>query len=128
MSDGKGASEVSFLNAAADYYAALGVTVTRVRTDNGSCYKAFAFRDACKAIRLRHVRINPYTPKTNGKAGRCIQTVLREWAYAQKYQKSDRRHVTVLAPPTQLDRSPRRHQTTNSPTEDSDSVSSRATY
>jgi transposase InsO family protein len=89
--DEKASSAVPFLKAAIEYYAGLGVTVTRVMTDNGSCYKAFAFRDACKALGLRHIRTKPYTPKTNGKAERFIQTALREWAYAQKYQSSDRR-------------------------------------
>ena len=60
-------------------------------TDNGSCYRAFAFRDACKAHRLKHIRTKPYTPKTNGKAERFIQTVLREWAYARAYDTSDQR-------------------------------------
>lgn len=91
LPDEKAASAVPFLRAAIDYYASLGVTVTRVMTENGSCYKAFAFRDACKALGLRHVRTRPYTPKTNGKAERFIQTALREWASAQKYQSSDRR-------------------------------------
>ena len=91
LPDEKAASAVPFLKAAVAYYAGLGVTVTRVMTDNGSCYKAFAFRDACKALGLRHIRTKPYTPKTNGKAERFIQTALREWAYAQKYQSSDRR-------------------------------------
>jgi transposase InsO family protein len=89
--DEKASSAVPFLKAAIAYYAGLGVTVTRVMTDNGSCYKAFAFREACKALGLRHIRTKPYTPKTNGKAERFIQTALREWAYAQKYQSSDRR-------------------------------------
>lgn len=91
LPDEKASSAVSFLKAAIDYYAGLGVTVTRVMTDNGSCYKAFAFRDACKTLGLRHIRTKPYTPRTNGKAERFIQTALREWAYAQKYQTSDRR-------------------------------------
>jgi transposase InsO family protein len=54
-------------------------------TDNGSCYKAFDFRDACQEIGPKHKRTKPYTPKTNGKAERFIQTALREWAYAQAY-------------------------------------------
>ncbi|WP_163571406.1 integrase core domain-containing protein, partial [Klebsiella pneumoniae] len=70
------------------YYASLGVTVARVMTDNGSCYRSFAFRDVCQALGLRHVRTRPYTPKTNGKAERFIQTALREWAYAQAYPSS----------------------------------------
>jgi transposase InsO family protein len=60
-------------------------------TDNGSCYKSFAFRSLCKRLGLRHIRTKPYTPKTNGKAERFIQTSLREWAYAKAYQHSRQR-------------------------------------
>ncbi len=91
LPDEKAESAVSFLKAAVAYYKSLGVTVTRVMTDNGSCYKAFDFRDACQEIGLKHKRTKPYTPKTNGKAERFIQTALREWAYAQAYPTSDRR-------------------------------------
>lgn len=84
-------SAVAFLRAAVAYYKGLGVTVARVMTDNGSCYKAFAFRDACRDLGLRHIRTKPYTPKTNGKAERFIQTALREWAYARPYPHSERR-------------------------------------
>jgi transposase InsO family protein len=52
-------------------------------------YKAFAFRDACRDLGIKHIRTKPYTPKTNGKAERFIQTALREWAYA--HAESDRR-------------------------------------
>jgi transposase InsO family protein len=90
--DEKAVSAVAFLNAAVAYYESLGVTVSRVMTDNGSCYKAFDFRDACRELGLRHVRTRPYTPKTNGKAERFIQTALREWAYARPYTHSDRRN------------------------------------
>src|ERR1700674_1132938 len=71
-----GPRAVAFLKAAVAYYASLGVTVERVMTDNGSCYKSFAFRKACKHLRLKHIRTKPYTPKTNGKAERFIQTSL----------------------------------------------------
>jgi len=84
-------SAVAFLHAAVAYYASLGVTVARVMTDNGSCYRSKAFRNACRDLGLRHIRTRPYTPKTNGKAERFIQTCLREWAYAQAYSTSDRR-------------------------------------
>jgi transposase InsO family protein len=87
----KAESAVPFLKAAVAYYESLGVTVTRVMTDNGSCYKAFAFQHACRDLGLKHIRTRPYTPKTNGKAERFIQTALREWAYAQAYPTSDRR-------------------------------------
>ncbi len=91
MKDEAAESAAPFLKAAVAYYASLGVTVSRVMTDNGSCYRSFAFRDACKALGLRHIRTKPYTPKTNGKAERFIQTALREWAYAKAYPTSDHR-------------------------------------
>ncbi len=91
MPDEKKESAIAFLKAALAYYQSLGVTVTRVMTDNGSCYKAFDFRDACRDLGLKHIRIRPYTPKTNGKAERFIQSALREWAYAQPYTHSNRR-------------------------------------
>jgi len=54
-------------------------------TDNGSCYRSKMFRAACKRLGLRQIFTRPYTPKTNGKAERFIQTSLREWAYARAY-------------------------------------------
>jgi transposase InsO family protein len=84
-------SAVAFLYAAVAYYARLGIAVERVMTDNGSCYRSEAFRDACKQLGLRHIRTKPYTPKTNGKAERFIQTALREWAYGCAYETSDQR-------------------------------------
>ena len=54
------------------YYQGLGITVARVMTDNGSCYKSFAFGAACEALNLKHIRTKPYTPKTNGKAEKFI--------------------------------------------------------
>jgi transposase InsO family protein len=91
LPDEKKESATAFLQAAVAYYQSLGITVTRVMTDNGSCYKSFDFREACKALHLTHIRTKPYTPKTNGKAERFIQTALREWAYAQAYPTSDYR-------------------------------------
>jgi transposase InsO family protein len=91
MPNEKKESATAFLKAALAYYESLGVTVARVMTDNGSCYRSFDFRDACRVLRLKHIRTKPYTPKTNGKAERFIQTALREWAYAQAYPTSQRR-------------------------------------
>jgi len=91
MPDEKAKSAVAFLKAAIAYYKSLGVTVARVMTDNGSCYKARAFARACKRLKLKHIRTRPYTPKTNGKAERFIQTALREWAYARAYNTSNER-------------------------------------
>ncbi|TCA23608.1 transposase [Rhizobium leguminosarum bv. viciae] len=59
--------------------------------DNGACYKAKDFATTCKALGLKHIRTKPYTPKTNGKAERFIQTALREWAYACAYPSSEHR-------------------------------------
>jgi transposase InsO family protein len=84
-------SAVAFLKAAVAYYASLGVTVERVMTDNGSCYRSSAFAKACRRLRLKHIRTKPYTPRTNGKAERFIQTSLREWAYARAYLNSKQR-------------------------------------
>lgn len=84
-------SAVTFLKAALAYYASLGIVVERVMTDNGPCYTSKAFVQACREHGLKHVRTRPYTPKTNGKAERFIQTALREWAYAVAYPNSDRR-------------------------------------
>ncbi|WP_455270691.1 IS481 family transposase [Rhizobium herbae] len=91
FSDEKAVSAVAFLKVAVAYYNSLGITVTRVMTDNGSCYKARDFAKACKALGLKHIRTKPYTPKTNGKAERFIQTALREWAYARSYPSSEHR-------------------------------------
>ena len=63
LPDEKKGSAVAFLKAAVAYYHSLGVTVARVMTDNGSCYKSFDFRDACRDLGLRHVRTRPYTPR-----------------------------------------------------------------
>jgi transposase InsO family protein len=91
LPDEKKGSAVAFLKAAVAYYQRLAIKVVRVMTDNGSCYRSKAFRDACRELGLKHIRTRPYTPKTNGKAERFIQTALREWAYAQAYPNSDRR-------------------------------------
>jgi transposase InsO family protein len=91
MPDEKKRSAIAFLRAALAYYASLGIKIERVMTDNGSCFKSFAFRRACKRLGLRHIRTKPYTPKTNGKAERFIQTTLREWAYATAYENSRQR-------------------------------------
>jgi transposase InsO family protein len=91
MPDEKKRSAVAFLKAALTYYASLGIKVERVMTDNGSCYRSFAFRAACRRLGLRHIRTKPYTPKTNGKVERFIQTSLREWAYARAYENSRQR-------------------------------------
>jgi transposase InsO family protein len=81
----------AFLRAAVAYYAALGVTVKEVMTDNGSCYRSKDFAQTCSNLGLRHLFTKPYTPRTNGKAERFIQSALREWAYARAYARSHQR-------------------------------------
>ena len=93
--DEKKTSAVAHLKAAVDYYRRLGVTVTRVMTDNGGCYKSHAFRDACAAMGIKHIRTKPYTPQTNGKAERFIKTALNEWAYAIAYNNSEDRKAEL---------------------------------
>ncbi len=89
--DEGGASAIAHLQAAAAYYARLGVTVWRVLTDNGPCYRSRAFARACRELGLKHRFTRPYRPRTNGKAERFIQTALREWAYAFSYRDADER-------------------------------------
>jgi transposase InsO family protein len=89
--DERARSACAFLLQAVRYYARLGIRITRLLTDNGPCYQSRGFRRLCKRLGIRHRRTKPYTPRTNGKAERFIQTALREWAYARAYQTSDER-------------------------------------
>jgi transposase InsO family protein len=97
LPDEKTSSALAFLERALSWFQRLGVTVERVMTDNGSAYRSHAFRAACADAQLRHLRTKPYTPRTNGKAERFIQTSLREWAYARAYNTSAER-TAVLEP------------------------------
>lgn len=87
----------AFLVRALNWFAEHSVDVERVMTDNGSAYRSQLWRRACQALELRHIRTRPYTPKTNGKVERLVQTSLREWAYVRSYQNSAERHA-ALAP------------------------------
>jgi transposase InsO family protein len=88
-------SAVAFLRSTVAYYRSLGVNVQRIMTDNGSCYRSRAFARACKRLRIKHIRTRPYTPQTNGKAERFIQTALREWAYATAFETSEQRRAEL---------------------------------
>jgi transposase InsO family protein len=96
MANQRKESAVAFLEAAVAYFAELGIRIERVMTDNGSCYRSTPFRAACKRLGLRQIFTRPYTPRTNGKAERFIQTALREWAYARAYQSSDQRSAELF--------------------------------
>ena len=78
LPDETAGSATAALRQAVAYYQSLGITVARVMTDNGGCYRSDAFRLACRDLGLKHIRTRPYTPRTNGKAERFIQTALRE--------------------------------------------------
>ena len=84
-------SACSALLDALRYFRTLGVSFTRVMTDNGSCYRSKRFAKLCRRLKLRHTRTRPYTPRTNRKAERFIQSALREWAYARAYDNSSQR-------------------------------------
>ena len=86
---------INFLEEVITHYRQLGINVQRIMTDNGSCYKSAAFRKACGRLGLKHLFTQPYTPKTNGKAERFIQSALREWAYARTYQHSTQRTAAL---------------------------------
>ena len=95
LANEKAESAVAFTNRALAWFKRLGVSVERIMTDNGSAYKSFAFRDLLADQGIRHKRTRPYTPRTNGKAERFIQTSLREWAYARAYASSDQRTSAI---------------------------------
>jgi transposase InsO family protein len=73
------------------FFRSHGVKVQRVMTDNGTSFRSRRYAKALRLLRIKHLRTKPYTPKTNGKAERFVQTALREWAYAKAYLNSDQR-------------------------------------
>ena len=87
----QGVSVAHFLVAALRHYARFGIRIKAVLTDNGPAYRSRLFARVCKLHGLKHRFTRPYTPRTNGKAERFIQTALREWAYARPYQNSTER-------------------------------------
>jgi transposase InsO family protein len=93
-SEGKQAA-TAFLLRALIWFADQGVSIERVMTDNGSAYRSKLWKRACCALELRHLRTRPYTPKTNGKAERFVQSSLREWAYARSYRNSSERRAEL---------------------------------
>jgi len=94
--DERGTSACCALLLALRYYRGLGIRVSRIMTDNGVCYRSKRFRRLVRRLGLRHLWTKPYTPRTNGKAERFIQTSLREWAYARSYDTSEQRAAHLL--------------------------------
>jgi transposase InsO family protein len=97
LPDEKRTSCLRFLFNALRYFRSLCVKVERVMTDNGSSFRSRRYAKALRRLRVKHLRTKPYTPKTNGKAERFVQTSLREWAYARAYDTSDQRAAELSA-------------------------------
>src|ERR1700685_771188 len=97
LPDEKRRSCLRFLFNALRFFRAHGVKVRSVMTDNGASFRSRRYSKALRLLKIKHLRTKPYTPKTNGKAERFVQTSLREWAYAQAYLTSDHRaqHLPV---------------------------------
>jgi transposase InsO family protein len=92
LTDEKGTTAVGFLRRAVAHFAAYGIQVQEVMTDNGSAYRSAIHALACRALGLKHLRTRPYRPRTNGKAERFIRTLLGGWAYGAIYGTSAERH------------------------------------
>jgi transposase InsO family protein len=92
MPDEKAISASRFLSQATGFFARHNIRLRRVMTDNGPCFISDRFKENCQARSLKHIRTRIYTPRTNGKAERFIQTAIREWAYARLYQNSQERN------------------------------------
>ena len=95
LPDRKADTTVGFLHAAVEYFATHGIGVRSLLTDNGSSYRSQQFRQICQKMQIRHQRTRPYTPRTNGKAERFIQTALREWARAKHWASSEERDASL---------------------------------
>lgn len=90
LTDERKDTAAGFWSRAQAYFASRGITVARVLTDNGSCYRSHAFRDAL-GENIKHKRTRPYRPQTNGKVERFNRTMLEEWAYARPYTSETER-------------------------------------
>ncbi len=95
LADEKATSAIGFLRRALTFYRSHGVEVARLMTDNGSAYRSTAHALACRRLGIKHIRTQPYRPRTNGKAERFIRTMLREWAYAAVYGSSPERAAAL---------------------------------
>ncbi len=90
---------IAFWQRANAFFAAHGVTVERVLTDNGACYKARLFTQTLAAAGIAHKKIRPYRPQTNGKVERFNRTLLDEWAYLRPYTSDHERQRPGRLPP-----------------------------
>lgn len=95
LADERQETAVAFLRRAVRYFERFGITIQRVLTDNGSCYRAKRWYQTCQELGIRVKKTRPYRPQTNGKAERFIQTLLREWAYVRAYVTSNERTAVL---------------------------------
>jgi transposase InsO family protein len=95
LADEKATTAAAFLRQAVAHYAAHGITVERLITDNGSAYRSTIHAIACRLLGIRHLRTRPYRPQTNGKAERFIRTLLGGWAYGAIYRSSSQRKAAL---------------------------------
>jgi transposase InsO family protein len=95
LADEKASTAVGFLHRAIAFYTRHGITVERVMSDNGACYRSTIHAFACRTLGLRHLRTRPYRPRTNGKAERFIRTLLAGWAYGAIYGSSPERTAAL---------------------------------
>jgi transposase InsO family protein len=95
LDDERGPTAAGFLRRAVAFYAAHGISVKRVMSDNGACYRSTIHAVTCRALGLRHLRTRPYRPRTNGKAERFIRTLLTGWAYGAIYGSSHERAAAL---------------------------------
>jgi transposase InsO family protein len=91
LTDERKETAVGFWHRAQKFFTSNGITVKRVLTDNGSCYKSRLWRDTLAAVKISAKRTRPYRPQTNGKVERFNRTLLDEWAYHQPYQSETER-------------------------------------
>jgi transposase InsO family protein len=96
-SDEKATTAVAVLQRATVWFAERGVTVERVLSDNGACYRSHAWREACTELRIVHKRTRPYRPQTNGKLERFHRTLGDGWAYARFYNSETQRREALPA-------------------------------
>jgi transposase InsO family protein len=86
-----------FLRRTWRFYAGHGITIERILTDNGGCYRSAAFAAACDELGIGHRFTRPYRPQTNGKAERMVRTLLAEWAYARPFHDTSERIALLSA-------------------------------
>ena len=95
LPDEKATTVIGFLRRAVQHYAAYGITIERLLTDNGGAYRSTIHAIACHTLGIRHLRTRPYRPQTNGKAERFIRTLLAGWAYGAIYRSSAERNAAL---------------------------------